>query len=74
MKKLIATFTMLCVAQILCAQSLTPEVLCNASGRITNGTTNIDFATYPVVMFNPYSTNIANNYANMFAIDHVHND
>lgn len=44
------------------------------AAKVINGTTNIDFAAYPVVMFNPYSTNIANNYANMFAIDHIHND
>lgn len=44
------------------------------AAKVLNGTTNLDFAAYPVVMFNAYSTNIANNYANMFAVDHIHND
>lgn len=57
MKKLIATFTMLCVAQILCAQSLTPEVLCNASGRITNGATSIDWTLGETITLTSQSTN-----------------
>lgn len=44
------------------------------AAKVLNGTTNIDFSANPVVMFNPYSVNIANNYANMFLIEHIHND
>jgi hypothetical protein len=42
--------------------------------KVLNGTTNINIANYPVVMANSYSANIANNYKEMFSLDHVHND
>jgi hypothetical protein len=35
--------------------------------------TAISVAANPVVMFNPFSTNVANNYADMFVLDHIHN-
>ncbi|OWY24285.1 hypothetical protein C7N43_35200 [Sphingobacteriales bacterium UPWRP_1] len=41
--------------------------------KVLNGSTNIDISATPVVMFAQYSTNIANNYANMFSVNHVHN-
>lgn len=56
------------------ANSSAPEVhtIVDAA-KVLNGTTNVSFATNPVVMFNAYSVNIANNYASMFRVDHVHN-
>lgn len=41
--------------------------------KVISGTTNINFSTNSVVMFSPFSTNIANNYASMFSVDHIHN-
>jgi hypothetical protein len=38
-----------------------------------NGSTNISFAENPVVISGAFSANVANNYANMFKVDHVHN-
>jgi hypothetical protein len=35
---------------------------------------DLDFERYAVVMANPYSATIANNYATIFAIEHVHNE
>lgn len=44
------------------------------AAKVMNGPTNISIATHTTVMFNDYSVNIANNYASMFSVDHVHND
>jgi hypothetical protein len=35
--------------------------------------TKLDVKQYPIVMVNPYSTTIAENYKDMFSIDHIHN-
>jgi hypothetical protein len=55
------------------------------SGKLTNvhlfvdalkmftGTTNVSIAAEPMVMFDPFSVNIANNYATMFKHDHTEN-
>lgn len=43
------------------------------AAKVISGTTNVNFSTNPVVMFSPFSTNIANNYATMFSVDHIHN-
>lgn len=43
------------------------------ASKVINGTTNIDFKTYPIVMLTPFAMNIANNYSYMFKVDHVHN-
>lgn len=43
------------------------------ASKVISGSTNINFSTHPVVMFSPFSVNIANNYVNMFSLDHVHN-
>lgn len=42
--------------------------------KVVNGSTNVRFSANAVTMFNPFSVNIANNYANMISVDHVHND
>lgn len=42
--------------------------------KVLNGPTNVSIAANPMVMFSPYSVNIANNYQSMFSIDHIHND
>ena len=42
--------------------------------KVLNGPTPISIAANPMVMFNPFSVNIANNYQSMFKIDHIHND
>jgi hypothetical protein len=36
------------------------------------GSTQVSVAAHPIVMFNPYSVNLANNYAEMFRLDHIH--
>jgi hypothetical protein len=41
--------------------------------KLFNGSPNISIATNPMVMFNPLSTSIANNYTSMFRHDHTHN-
>lgn len=40
--------------------------------KIFNGPTNISVAERPTVMFNPFSVNVANNYVNMFKLEHAH--
>ena len=42
--------------------------------KVLNGITNVDFFANPMVMFNAYSVNIANNYSSMISVNHVHND
>jgi hypothetical protein len=42
--------------------------------KLFNGPIPISIATHPQVTFEPFSINIANNYQNMFSIDHIHND
>ncbi|MBZ5858681.1 MbnP family protein [Flavihumibacter profundi] len=42
--------------------------------KLVNGATNISFADHPDILYYPFSVNVANNYANMFSIDHIHND
>jgi hypothetical protein len=37
-----------------------------------NGTTNVDLSSNAITMFNAFSTTISANYANMFALDHIH--
>lgn len=41
--------------------------------KMFNGTTNVSIAANPMVMFEPYSVNIANNYTAMFRHDHTEN-
>lgn len=41
--------------------------------KMFNGSTNISIAANPMVMFNPFSTTIANNYASMVKHDHTEN-
>lgn len=41
--------------------------------KMFTGTTNVSIATNPMVMFDPYSTTIANNYAGMIRHDHTEN-
>jgi hypothetical protein len=43
------------------------------AGKLVDGSTKVNFTTNAVVMFSPFSINIANNYAGMFTVDHVHN-
>lgn len=43
------------------------------ASKVIDGSTKVDFNTHSFVMFTPYSINIANNYASMFSIDHIHN-
>lgn len=43
------------------------------AAKIFSGGTTISIAENPNVMFSPFSANIANNYANMFSLDFVHN-
>ncbi len=43
------------------------------ASKVIDGSTKVDFNTHSFVMFTPYSINIANNYAAMFSVDHVHN-
>ncbi len=56
-------------------KDVTPEMhLFGDAGKVLNGATNVSIAANPMVMFADYSVNIANNYAGMFKIDHIHND
>jgi hypothetical protein len=41
--------------------------------KMFTGTANISIATDPMIMFDPFSTTIANNYANMVKHDHTEN-
>lgn len=43
------------------------------ASKLVDGATKVDYKINTVVMFSPYSVNIANNYAGMFSVDHVHN-
>lgn len=43
------------------------------ASKVIDGSTKVDFNTHSFVMFTPFSVNIANNYANMFTLDQVHN-
>lgn len=42
--------------------------------KMLNGTTNVSIAANPNVMVTPFSEKIADNYTQMFNIDHVHNE
>lgn len=42
--------------------------------KVFTGTANISLATNNIIQFEPYSVNVANNYALMFTHDHTHND
>jgi hypothetical protein len=42
--------------------------------KVFDGSTTVSIVENPMVMFSPYSVNIANNYAKMFSINHIHND
>ncbi|SKA08151.1 hypothetical protein SAMN04488128_102633 [Chitinophaga eiseniae] len=42
--------------------------------KMLNGTTNVSIAANPDVMVSPFSAKIADNYTQMFNIDHVHNE
>lgn len=41
--------------------------------QVMNGTTNVNLSTNATTMFNAFSTQIANNYQNMFTHDHTEN-
>lgn len=51
----------------------TIHILADAA-KVLNGPMNISIAAKSTVMVSPYSVNLANNYVNMFSIDHIHND
>lgn len=56
-------------------KDITPDMhLFVDAKKVLDGSTNVSIAANSMVMFSDYSVNIANNYANMFKIDHVHND
>lgn len=56
-------------------KDITPDMhLLIDAKKVLDGSTNVSIAANSMVMFSDYSVNIANNYANMFKIDHVHND
>jgi len=40
--------------------------------KVITGTTNVDFSTNPVSHFGTFSGNLANNYTQMFVLDHIH--
>lgn len=40
--------------------------------KFFNGSTSLKIAEHPVVMFNPFATAIADNYKEMFVLDHIH--
>jgi hypothetical protein len=40
--------------------------------KVFDGSTQLKIEERPVVMLNPFSTNLSANYANMFMIHHVH--
>lgn len=42
--------------------------------KMLSGSTNVSFAVNPNVMVTPFSEKIADNYTQMFNIDHVHNE
>src|SRR5690606_17676626 len=41
--------------------------------QVVDGPTKVDFNMHQHIMLSAYSLNIANNYAGMFRVDHVHN-
>ena len=50
----------------------TPSVLLRVDAlTIFNGSTKLSIAQYPSVMFDPYSTNISANYAQMFTVNRI---
>jgi len=54
--------------------AITPEVHLKVElMEVFKTPTTISVAATPTVMASPYSANVANNYADMFSIDHVHN-
>ena len=55
--------------------TLSPEVHLMADVlKIFSGSTQVSFSKNPNVMFQDYSSFIANNYVNMFTLDHIHAD
>ena len=56
MKKLFIILTLLLVTQLLSAQSFSPEVLCNASGQLSNGTSNIDWTLGETIILTSQSS------------------
>jgi hypothetical protein len=68
----IKTVTLSSTSQATVRTDITPEAhIYVDAAKVVNGTTNVDFSANPVVMFSPYSVNIANNYANMFTLEHI---
>jgi hypothetical protein len=43
------------------------------AAKVFEGPTKLSIKANPIEMFSPYSVNIANNYQNMFSLDHIHN-
>jgi hypothetical protein len=44
------------------------------AAKVFDGAANISIAAHTTVLFEPFSVNVANNYAGMFNINHIHND
>jgi hypothetical protein len=44
------------------------------AAKVFDGVSNISFAAHTTVLFEPFSVTVANNYAGMFNINHIHND
>jgi hypothetical protein len=49
------------------------HILADAA-KVFSGKTNVSLAANGTVMFSPYSVFVSENYAQMFSIDHIHND
>jgi hypothetical protein len=49
------------------------HILADAA-TVFSGKTNVSLAANGTVMFSPYSVFVAENYTQMFSIDHIHND
>lgn len=71
----IKTVTMPLATAATVRKNIAPTVhLLSDAMKVMNGSTNVRISTNSTTMFNPFSVNIANNYVNMLAVDHVHND
>jgi hypothetical protein len=61
-------------AQVRSNETPSMHITADISRVFNGGTTQVSLAENPVVMANPFSPKVADNYTGMFMIHHVHND
>lgn len=72
LKEITLDLTVAGVAKVHAGETSEIHLMADIS-KVFSGASEISLAQNPIVMFEPFSINVANNYQHMFRHDHTHN-